>query len=279
MSNKQCIIIAGPTAAGKTAEAIRLALLLGTEIISADSRQCYRELKIGVARPTAEELATVPHHFIANHSIEENITAAAFEEEALACLEEIFKKHDHAIVCGGTGLYIKALVEGLDEIPQVPAEIRKKIRENMDQGGIKTLRENLLALDPGYAEKGDVNNVNRMMRALEVIVHTGNPIRQYQKGSKAVRDFSVEYRIIQPQREILYERINKRVDGMIELGLEEEVQSLLPYQQSVALQTVGYQEFFDFFAGKISRESAINKIKQHTRNYAKRQMTWFRSFQ
>lgn len=279
MSNKQCIIIAGPTAAGKTAEAIRLALLLGTEIISADSRQCYRELKIGVARPTAEELATVPHHFIANHSIEENITAAAFEEEALACLEEIFKKHDHAIVCGGTGLYIKALVEGLDEIPQVPAEIRKKIRENMDQGGIKTLRENLLALDPGYAEKGDVNNVNRMMRALEVIVHTGNPIRQYQKGSKAVRDFSVEYRIIQPQREILYERINKRVDGMIELGLEEEVQSLLPYQQSVALQTVGYQEFFDFFAGKISRESAINKIKQHTRNYAKRQMTWFRNFQ
>lgn len=279
MSNKQCIIIAGPTAAGKTAEAIRLALSLDTEIISADSRQCYRELKIGVARPTAEELATVPHHFIANHSIEENITAAAFEEEALACLEEIFKKHDHAIVCGGTGLYIKALVEGLDEIPQVPAEIRKKIRENMDQGGIKTLRENLLALDPGYAEKGDVNNVNRMMRALEVIVHTGNPIRQYQKGSKAVRDFSVEYRIIQPQREILYERINKRVDGMIELGLEEEVQSLLPYQQSVALQTVGYQEFFDFFAGKISRESAINKIKQHTRNYAKRQMTWFRSFQ
>lgn len=279
MSNKQCIIIAGPTAAGKTAEAIRLALSLDTEIISADSRQCYRELKIGVARPTAEELATVPHHFIANHSIEENITAAVFEEEALACLEEIFKKHDHAIVCGGTGLYIKALVEGLDEIPQVPAEIRKKIRENMDQGGIKTLRENLLALDPGYAEKGDVNNVNRMMRALEVIVHTGNPIRQYQKGSKAVRDFSVEYRIIQPQREILYERINKRVDGMIELGLEEEVQSLLPYQQSVALQTVGYQEFFDFFAGKISRESAINKIKQHTRNYAKRQMTWFRSFQ
>lgn len=279
MSNKQCIIIAGPTAAGKTAEAIRLALSLDTEIISADSRQCYRELKIGVARPTAEELATVPHHFIANHSIEENITAAAFEEEALACLEEIFKKHDHAIVCGGTGLYIKALVEGLDEIPQVPAEIRKKIRENMDQGGIKTLRDNLLALDPGYAEKGDVNNVNRMMRALEVIVHTGNPIRQYQKGSKAVRDFSVEYRIIQPQREILYERINKRVDGMIELGLEEEVQSLLPYQQSVALQTVGYQEFFDFFAGKISRESAINKIKQHTRNYAKRQMTWFRSFQ
>lgn len=279
MPQKHCIIIAGPTAAGKTAEAIRVATALGTEIISADSRQCYRELKIGVARPTEEELATVHHHFIANHSIEEDITAATFEQEALACLELIFQHHDHAVVCGGTGLYIKALTEGLDEIPAVPEAVRKEIMRLFEMGGTDAIRKSLLEQDPGYAEKGDINNPNRMMRALEVVLHSGNPIRTYQKGNKAVRDFSVEYRIMQPQREVLYERINQRVDAMIELGLEEEVHSLLPHQQSMALQTVGYKEFFDFFSGKISREEAISSIKQHTRNYAKRQMTWFRSFQ
>lgn len=276
MSNKHCIIVAGPTAAGKTAEAIRIATALGTEIVSADSRQCYRELNIGVARPSREELAVVRHHFIANHSVEEDITAASFEQEALGTFEHIFKHHDHAVVCGGTGLYIKALVEGLDEIPTIPDAVRKKVMQLFEEHGTDALRKSLLEQDPGYAEHGDPNNPNRMMRALEVVLHTGNPIRKYQQGKKAERNFTVEYRIIQPPREVLYEKINQRVDDMIEQGLEEEVYRLLPHQHRTALQTVGYKEFFDFFAGKLSREQAIEKIKQHTRNYAKRQMTWFR---
>jgi tRNA dimethylallyltransferase len=279
MPDKLCIIVAGPTAAGKTAEAIRIAKSLDTEIVSADSRQCYRELNIGVARPTPEELDAVQHHFIANHSILEDISAASYAQEALVYLQKIFQHRDHAVVCGGTGLYIKALAEGLDEIPPVPEAIRNKIKHVFQVSGIAALREQLLELDPDFASHGDINNPNRLMRALEVVMHTGHPISSYQKGSKAKRNFKIEYKIIQPPRELLYEKINQRVDQMIAQGLEAEAHALLPYRERPALQTVGYKEFFDFFSGKLTRAEAIEKIKQHTRNYAKRQMTWFRTLQ
>ena len=278
MPTKHCIVVAGPTAVGKTAEAIRLAKLYKTEIISADSRQCYRELSIGVARPSEEELKVVTHHFIANHSITENITAASFEKEALYHLEEIFKNNDHAIVCGGTGLYIKALAEGLNEIPQIPDSVRQEIIELYNNYGIEILRKTLLEKDPDFPLHGDVDNPNRMMRALEVILHTGNTLNSYQTGKKAARNFDISYQIMELPREYLYEKIDERVDKMITAGLEEEVRSLIEYQDRPALQTVGYNEFFNYFNGLISKKEAIEKIKQHTRNYAKRQTTWFKKY-
>ncbi len=278
MAKKKCIIVVGPTAAGKTAEAIRIAQKFGTEIISADSRQCYKELNIGVARPSDEELASVRHYFIANHLITEKITAATFEKEALEYLENIFNQHDVAVICGGTGLYIKALVDGLDNIPMIPDEIRKQVIVFYEQEGIDELRKKLLSLDPGFKEKGDINNPNRMMRALEVVLYTGTPIHQFQTGNTLNRPFEIEYYMVNPPREILYERINKRVDDMISSGLEDEVRRLIDFKELPALQTVGYKEMFDFMEGLITRAEAIEKIKQHTRNYAKRQITWFNKF-
>jgi tRNA dimethylallyltransferase len=278
MATKKCIIVVGPTAAGKTAEAIRIAKKIGTEIISADSRQCYREMNIGVARPSTEELATIQHHFIATHSVTEKVTAATFEKEALAALEKIFLHHDVAVVCGGTGLYIKALVEGLDLMPEIPDEIREEVILLFKEKGIAGLREKLLSLDPEFAEKADASNPNRMMRSLEVVTHTGKPIQQFQTGKKLERAFEVEYVMLDLPRELLYERINIRVDNMIASGLEDEVRTLLQYKSLPALQTVGYKEMIDFIEGRCTKEEAIEKIKQHTRNYAKRQLTWFRKF-
>jgi tRNA dimethylallyltransferase len=288
MAEKECIIVVGPTAAGKTAEAIKIATALKTEIISADSRQCYKEMKIGVARPSDAELSAVRHHFIANHSIHENITAASFEKEALACLDVIFQDHDQAVVCGGTGLYIKALAEGLDDIPEVPIALRNEVIALHQIKGLEGLRDALLSLDPGFANHGDIHNPNRMMRALEVMMHTGFPIAHFQKGiaqkhtgkenvSSAVgkRNFRIRYQYIQMPREELYSNINNRVDKMMSAGLEDEARTLFEYKDLSALQTVGYKELFDFFEGKYSREEAVEKIKQHTRNYAKRQITWF----
>ncbi len=278
MKKKQCIIVAGPTAVGKTSAAIRLAKEYQTEIISADSRQCFKELNIGVARPTEDQLQDVVHHFIANHSITENITAASFEKEALEKLECIFQKSDYAIVCGGTGLYIKALAEGLNEIPQIPEKTRQFVVDLHNIKGIEELRKTLLLADPDFGKQGDINNPNRMMRALEVIVHTRNPIAFYQTGEKTTRNFDISYQIMELPREELYGRINTRVDEMICTGLEDEVRSLIEHQDRPALQTVGYKEFFDYFNGLYSKEFAIEKIKQHTRNYAKRQMTWFSKY-
>ncbi len=279
--NKKVIVVAGPTAVGKTAKAIALAQQYNTEIISADSRQCFRELKIGVARPTDEELSTVKHYFIANHSIHEQITAGSFAREAKANLKTIFETHDIAIVCGGTGLYIKALVEGLDEIPAVPASIREEVIHLFEEKGIDVLRETLLTIDPGFEKAGDIHNPNRMMRALEVIKYTGKPIHGYHisaenRGIDSLYD--VEYKIIELPREQLYERINQRVDKMIKDGLEEEAKAVYPFKSLTALQTVGYKELFDYFDGLCTREEAIDKIKQHSRNYAKRQITWFKRY-
>ena len=288
MAEKECIIVVGPTAVGKTAEAIKIATALKTEIISADSRQCYKEMKIGVARPSDAELSAVRHHFIANHSIHENITAASFEKEALACLDVIFQDHDQAVVCGGTGLYIKALSEGLDDIPEVPIALRNEVIALHQTKGLEGLRDALLSLDPEFAIHGDIHNPNRMMRALEVMMYTGFPIAHFQKGnaqkqleeeqpnrSVGKRHFRIRYQYIQMPREELYTSINNRVDKMMSSGLEAEARTLFEYKDLPALQTVGYKELFDFFEGEYSREEAVEKIKQHTRNYAKRQITWF----
>lgn len=279
--NKSVIIVAGPTAVGKTAEAIRLAKSYGTEIISADSRQCYKELHIGVARPTPFELAEVKHHFIGNHSIHENITAGSFAREASMYIEEILKTRDTAVVCGGTGLYIKALVDGLDEIPPIPLEIRNEVIQLFETKGIEALRKGLLEIDPAFQQHGDINNPNRMMRAMEVALHTGMPIYQFQINAECRginSKYNIKYNILSLPREMLYQRINERVDKMMGEGLEEEAKTVYPFKELTALQTVGYKELFDYFDGILTREAAVEKIKQHTRNYAKRQITWFKRY-
>lgn len=279
--NKKVIVVAGATAVGKTATAITLAQEYNTEIISADSRQCFKELKIGVARPSEDELKNVKHHFIANHSIHDAITAGSFAREAKDYLATIFESHDTAVVCGGTGLYIKALVEGLDEIPVVPTNIREQVIHLFEEKGIDVLRETLLTIDPSFEKAGDIHNPNRMMRALEVIKFTGKPIHDYHisaenRGIDSL--YAIEYKIITLPREQLYERINQRVDKMMKDGLEEEARSVYPFKSLTALQTVGYKELFDYFDGQYTKEEAIEKIKQHTRNYAKRQITWFKRY-
>jgi tRNA dimethylallyltransferase len=280
MPEKECIIVAGPTAIGKTSFAISLAEKFKTAIISADSRQCYRELDIGVARPSATELAQVQHYFIANHSVTSNINAASFAREAEIYLDELFASHNKVILCGGTGLYIRALVEGLDEIPEIPASVRTEVIALFESKGLSGIQHALDQIDSSFKLKNDFYNPNRVMRALEVSLHTGMPIAQFQLGEtrqKAwkAKGYNFRYCIMEMPRETLYSRINQRVDQMIADGLEEEVRGLIGYKSLPALKTVGYEEFFDYFEGLQTRAEAIAKIKQHTRNYAKRQVTWF----
>jgi tRNA dimethylallyltransferase len=274
--NKTCIIVAGPTAVGKTAVALHLAQLFSTTIISSDSRQCYRELNIGVAKPEPEELEAVHHHFINSHSIHESLNAADFEKYALKSVEKIFQKSDIAIMVGGTGLYIKAFCEGLDKIPEVPAAIREQIIQDYQTNGIEWLSKMLQEKDDLYAVQGNMQNPQRMMRALEIISFTGNSILSYQTHQKEKRNFNIIKIGLELPRLELYERINSRVDKMIADGLIQEASTLQSYQHLNALQTVGYSELFDYFNGKISKEKAIEMIKQNTRHYAKRQMTWFK---
>lgn len=273
---KKVIIIAGPTAVGKTAVAISLAEELKTEIISADSRQCYKELKIGVARPSEEELAEVPHHFIASHSIHEQVNAASFERYALEKASELFKKVDTIVIVGGTGLYIKAFCEGLDAIPEVPLDIRKQIIEDYEIKGLTWLQACIEEEDPEFYKAGEIQNPQRLMRALEVKRATGISVLVYRKGAKANREFDTIKVALELPREKLYERINTRVDKMMEGGLEKEALALTPYRHLNALQTVGYGEMFDYFDGTISLADAVTRIKTNTRHYAKRQLTWFR---
>jgi len=273
---KTVIIVLGPTASGKTAAAIELATRYKTEIISADSRQCFRELNIGVARPSTEELKSVPHHFIATHSIQEEVTAASFEQYALTKAAELFIKHDVVVMAGGTGLYIKAFSEGLDSIPAIPANIRDIITRSYEENGLSWLQEQVKEKDPVFYEKGEIQNPQRMMRALEVVEYTGQSILSFRKNKKTERAFAIVKVGIDLPKEELHRRIHYRVDQMMEHGLLQEVRDLKPYQHLNALQTVGYKEIFDYLDNKISLEKAIEDIKTNTRQYAKRQMTWFR---
>lgn len=276
LHKKTVIIIAGPTAVGKTSVAIKLAKSFQTEIVSADSRQCYRELKIGVARPSEEELKKVTHHFIASHSITDIISAAGFEKFALQKVNELFNKHDVVIMVGGTGLYIKAFCEGLDEIPEVNPDIRNLVIANYNKNGLEWLKNEVIEKDPGFYKEGEIQNPQRMMRALEVMESTGQSILSFQKGKKAERIFNIIKFGLELPREELYRHINTRVEKMIEQGLVEEVKSLLPLRHYNALHTVGYTEIFNYLDGNISLEQATEEIKKNTRHYAKRQMTWFR---
>ncbi len=275
LSTKKLILIAGPTAAGKTAMAIRIAQHFHTSIISADSRQCYKEMKIGVARPSDEELSAVPHFFIASHSIQEDVTAAVFESYALEKAAELFKTHDVVVMVGGTGLYIRAFCEGLDLIPEIPAGIREKIIASYEANGIGWLQQELNLRDPLFAEKGEMQNPQRMMRALEVVEATGHSIFSFRRNEKTSRDFEIIKIGLTLPRDILRQRIDERVDQMMKAGLEAEVRELRPNRHLNALQTVGYQEIFEYLEGKCRLEDAVERVKINTRQYAKRQMTWF----
>ncbi|MRG43610.1 tRNA (adenosine(37)-N6)-dimethylallyltransferase MiaA [Chitinophaga sp. SYP-B3965] len=270
------VVLAGPTAAGKTALAIRIAQQLGTEIISADSRQCYRELSIGTAKPTAAELSAVPHYFIDSHSIREEVNAAMYEQLALQYTAEIFSKHPVAIVAGGTGLYIRAFLEGMDQIPPVPDAIRASVRENYAANGLAWLQETLQQRDPSFYATAETQNPQRLMRALEVLEATGQSISTFRTATPRNRDFRVIKIGVQLPKELLHENIVKRVDAMMAAGLVDEAASVKEYRHHNALQTVGYTEIFDYFDGKLRIAEAAEAIKIHTRQYAKRQLTWFR---
>jgi tRNA dimethylallyltransferase len=273
---KTCIIISGPTAVGKTSVAVELASHFGTEIISADSRQCYKELNIGVAKPDESDLLKVKHHFISSHSIHESITAVEFEKYALNAIETIFENNDVAVLVGGTGLYIKAFCSGFDPIPPVAPEIRNAIIQQYELLGLDWLVEALTQKDADFSKSGEMKNPQRMMRALEVIESTGKSILSFQSQQKKVRNFKIVKLGLELPRPELYERINLRVDLMMQAGLLKEVESLVPHQKLNALQTVGYTELFDSLNGKYSLDEAVNLIKQNSRHYAKRQMTWFK---
>ncbi len=277
-TEKTLIVIGGATATGKTAYAIQLAQSLDTEILSADSRQFYREMSIGTAKPNAAELAAAKHHFIDCLSVMDDYSVGDYERDALLVLEDIFRKKNTAILVGGSGLYLRAVCNGLDEFPEVKEESKKKIQEGEAEGGLLWLQTELARLDPDYFNSVDQQNPARLRRALEVCVESRQPYSTFLKQSKKERSFRCDFRLLELPRPELYARIDARVEAMITAGLEEEARALWPRRQRPALRTVGYEEFFDFFEGRISREEAIDKIKQHSRNYAKRQATWFRKY-
>ena len=274
--SKTVYIVLGPTAVGKTSFAIALAKALNTEIISADARQCYKEMNIGVARPSTEELKAVRHHFIASHSITENINASYFENWAMEKVQTLFTTKDAIVMVGGTGLYIKAFCEGLDLIPAIEPSIRENIIAQYEKLGLRWLQKEVSVKDPPYWEKGEQKNPQRLMRALEVMLGTGSSILSFQNKKPIERPFKIVKIGLELDREELYKRINDRVLNMIELGLEKEVKSLEADAHLNALQTVGYSEWKDYFEQKISKEKVIENIQQNTRHYAKRQMTWFK---
>ncbi len=273
---KKIIAICGATASGKTALAIEIAQKYKTEILSFDSRQCFQELNIAVAKPTTEELQKIPHYFINSHSINQNVNAAIYEKYALEKLENIFAKNNTVIAVGGTGLYLRALCEGVNAIPEIPILLRKQLQREYENFGLLWLQNEIKKYDNSFINANDLNNVQRMLRALEVVQHTGNSIKFYYKQPLAKRNFIVEKYAIDMPRNILYERINKRVDLMIENGLQNEAEKFLPKKKLNALQTVGYSEWWPFFNSEISLTKTIELLKQHTRNYAKRQITWFK---
>jgi tRNA dimethylallyltransferase len=273
---KTLIVVAGPTAVGKTRLAIDLALHFKTEIISADARQVFREMTIGTAKPSTEELAKVPHHFINSHSIHDDFDAAAFADEAMEKILELFKSKDFVVLCGGSGLYIKALLEGFDEMPEVKSGIREELNTLLERDGIAVLQQELSSSDPQYFNEVDKQNPQRLVRALEVIRSSGRPYSSFRKKTTKELPFQVIKIGLEQPREILYDRIDSRMDAMITAGLFEEAEKLAPFKNLNALQTVGYQEIFGFLEGRYDRAGSIRLLKQNSRRYAKRQLTWFK---
>ncbi|PKP04350.1 MAG: tRNA (adenosine(37)-N6)-dimethylallyltransferase MiaA [Bacteroidetes bacterium HGW-Bacteroidetes-9] len=274
--NSTLLLIAGPTAVGKTSVAIDVARHFGCEIISADSRQFYSELKIGTATPTAEQQNYVKHHFVGNLSLTDNYNVSRFENEVLALLSELFAKNKFVVMVGGSGLYIKAVCDGIDDLPDVDDELRNSLHQQLEKEGIASIRAQLQKLDPAYYSKVDLANPNRIIRALEVCLATGKPYSAMRKQSRAQRNFRIIKIGLNLPRKELHERINQRVEAMMKEGLLDEARSFYPQRELNALNTVGYKELFDHFDGKYSLEDAIEKIKTNTRRYARRQITWFK---
>ncbi len=276
MEKKKLIAIVGPTAVGKTAVAIELAERLKTEIISADSRQVFKEMEIGTAKPSAEELRRIKHHFINIKSIEEEYNAGQFGRDAMEVIEKLFRVHDQLILCGGSGLYVKALLEGFDEMPEIPAGLREAIIEEYELKGLAWLQREVELADSDYYSKVDVNNPHRLIRALELNRVSGQSVGSFRKKSKKELPFEVIKIGLELPREELFQRIDDRMDAMIAKGLFEEAGKFYPRKQLNALQTVGYQEVFGFMDGQYDREEAIRLLKRNSRRYAKRQLTWFK---
>jgi tRNA dimethylallyltransferase len=274
--NKRLIVISGATAIGKTTLSIQLAQHFNSEIISADSRQFYKELKIGAAPPSKGELEKVKHHFIQHLSVKDDYNVGLFEKDVIALLQNLFKKTDTLIMVGGSGLYMDAVCNGLDSFPEVDEKIKKEIIVEYEKKGITFLQDELKKTDSDYFDIVDINNHQRLIRALAVIRESRKPFSSFRKETSAERDFKISCFSLEMEREKLYERINSRVDMMMEGGLLKEVENLIPYKNKNALQTVGYKELFAYFDGEISLEEAINKIKQNTRRFAKRQISWFK---
>ena len=277
MQIKHLLIICGPTAVGKTALSVQLAKHFNTEIISADSRQLYKEMSIGTAKPTIEEMQGVPHHFIGNVSIHQNYTAGDYEKDVISKLDELFTRHNLVIMCGGTGLYIDAICKGFDEGIESNAEIKNQITAQYNLHGLPWLQEQVKEKDIDFYTQADINNPQRLMRALEVCLVTGKPYSSFRKNVVVKRNFEVIKVFINEERETLYAKINQRTDDMMAKGFLQEAEGSFPYKHLNALNTVGYKELFDYLDNKTSLDKAVELIKQHTRNYAKRQITWIKN--
>ncbi len=276
MNQKRLIVMAGPTAVGKTALALAVAEALHTEIVSADSRQIFKELRVGTAPPDAVQLARVKHHFIHSHSIDQPYDAGQYGRDALALIHQLFATYNDVVLCGGSGLYIKAVCEGFDDMPEIAPTLRGGVIKNYQEFGLAWLQEEVKKRDPVFFEQVDTQNPQRLMRALELLQATGLPINQLRKRSKHQHPFLVVKMGLELDRPLLYQRIDDRVDQMIANGLFEEAQALFTRRHLNALQTVGYQEIFDFIEGKYDRAEAIKLLKRNSRRYAKRQLTWFK---
>lgn len=276
MPIKRLLVVVGPTGSGKTDLSIRLALHYGAPILSTDSRQVYRGMPIGTAQPSADQLQAVEHHFIASHDLTDNLNCGEYEVQALARLEELFADHDWVVAVGGSGLYVRALCEGMDDLPQADEPLRRELERRLAEEGLGAFAEELRELDPEYCRTADLNNPARVMRALEVCLQTHMPYSRQRTGERRPRPFEIVKIGIDLPRDVLYDRINRRVDRMLADGLEAEVRALYPYRELNALKTVGYREFFDYFDGRIGYDEAVELIKRNSRRYAKRQLTWFR---
>ena len=278
MSTKQgtLIVVVGPTGSGKSALAVRLANHYAAPIISTDSRQFYRNMAIGTAQPTTEELSAATHYFIADRDVDDDFNCGRYEAEALTLLDRLFAEHRYVVAVGGSGLYIQALCEGMDSLPEADESLRTELKERLESDGLEMLVEQLRTLDPRYVEQVDVHNPSRVMRALEVCIATGRSYSEQRLGRRAERPFNIIKVGTDMPRDILYDRINRRVDMMVEQGLEQEARAMYPKRHLNALQTVGYRELFDYFDGRSSFTEAVELIKRNSRRYAKRQLTWFR---